>query len=353
MDTGLPRNVVFQETHIGRVELTGAVWCPLKVRLILACSCLFLAACGPGLQFNVSQEMSTDQMLQRSTHAFVGVIEKQAFENWPFFSVPGFPGSDPKDGKYWRVLRREVRIENVVKGSESRKRVDVYEIHWTGASMGDWNSTQTNERDLFLVRLENRRYHVVRDWWRSIFPISSGSHIRLPLDDSKPFWERVGLMTWWPQPDRSKAFEYPIRKDPGGSLGRWRTAKILRGLLRHTDSSLRLFACGELISWGLDQDECWETLPAADGLTPEWFSRTHHRFEQEAHGLWDTWGLDQDEARLFTTVNDRKLRLDFCRLYELRFSSKTDTGCPAGSPFPASIVTENGDEPLLGDWPHQ
>lgn len=349
-------------THLRELELAAVIRSLNRVRWILACTLLCLTACSPGLEFNISQDMSKDQMVQRATHIFVGVIEKQAFESWPFFSVPGFPGGDPKDRRYWRVLRRQVRVEIVVKGIEPRKLIDIYEINWTGASMGDWNLTYDKERDVFLVRVEDGRYHVVRDWWRSIFPIYSGSHTRLPLDDSRPFWERVGLLTWWVRPDRSGDFEKVPRKDPGIALGTWRTVKILRGLLRHPDRDVRRFACAELLGFGdLGQDECWEALKEEErgtpifshGSTPEWFSANHHSFEQRAHELWNTWSRDRDDLKLFTTVNDQRLRRDFCRLYESRFPDETDTGCPADRPVPATIVTEDGDVPLPGAWPQQ
>jgi hypothetical protein len=235
----------------------------------------------------------------------VGGIEKQDFESWPFFSVPGFPGMDLKERRYWRVLRRRVRVEIVVKGSEPRKLIDVYEIFWTGGATGDWNSTQEKERDLFLVRVENGRYHVVRDWWRSIFPIYSGSHTRLPLDETKPLWERVGLMTWWVQPDRSRAFENMSRNDPGGALGTWRRIKLLRGLLRHPDRRLRLCACKRLLFESMAQDECWDALTEEDRkqliadapgwLTPDSISKDYRSFNQHAKDLWDRLGDSQDQ----------------------------------------------------------
>ena len=41
----------------------------------------------------------------------------------------------------------------------------------------NWNSTHNGQRDLFLVRVENQRYHVVRDWLRSIYPVTAaGPH---------------------------------------------------------------------------------------------------------------------------------------------------------------------------------
>lgn len=65
-------------------------------------------------------------MFQRATHVFIGVIEKEDFESWPFFRVRG------DDGKYWGILRRRVRIETVLRGNKQRPSVDIYEIFWTG-----------------------------------------------------------------------------------------------------------------------------------------------------------------------------------------------------------------------------
>src|SRR5262249_26776900 len=159
---------------------------------------------------------------------FIGVIEKHHFDFWPFFRITS-PGENPADAKYWKILRREVRVENVIRGAESRKRIDVYEIFWTGATTGDWNATRDGERDLFLVRVENGRYHVVRDWSRSIFPVTTGPHRHLPLDDSHPFWERIALMNWWIlQNDDTARISGPyfIYSDPACSLSPWRIVKL-------------------------------------------------------------------------------------------------------------------------------
>ena len=81
--------------------------------------------------------MSPEQMFERATHVLVGVIEKHDIERWPFLSVPGFPGMDPREQRYWRVMRRRVHVELVVKGVEPRRLIDVYEIFWTGATNGN------------------------------------------------------------------------------------------------------------------------------------------------------------------------------------------------------------------------
>jgi hypothetical protein len=333
------------------------------VRFFLAVALLLFSGCGPGLVFNSSQDMSREEMLARASHIFVGVIQKHQFYSWPFFRLK-LPG-DPESAKYWKILRREVRVETVLRGSETRKVVDVYEIHWTGGTSGDWNSTQDGERDLFLLRVENGRYHVVRDWWRSIFPVTGGPHARLPLDDSRSLWERIALMNWWIE-GRNEAtritYPYFRNNDPGGVLSRWRTVKLERGLVRHPSAGVRVPACRDLISlggWG--QDECWEMLSDSDRThlsdggyfccsASEIADARRGTQERGASWWWTTYG-DRESRRLLTAINNQQLRAEFCRLYTLEYPGDLDNGCPADQPPPATIVTQSGDVPLVGAWP--
>lgn len=128
----------------------------------------------------MSPEMTRDQMQARADHIFIGVIEKEELESWLFLNVPGSKTGD------WTILKRQVRIETVLRGQESRQSVFLYEYFPTRKPNGIRNSTREGERDLFLVRVENGRYHLIRDFWQSIYPIYSGKHDRLPLDDRHP-----------------------------------------------------------------------------------------------------------------------------------------------------------------------
>jgi hypothetical protein len=60
---------------------------------------------------------------------------------------------------------------------------------------------------------------------------------------------------------------------------------------------------------------------------------------------------DADMPRLLTAVNRPTLRREFSRLFAQRFPHDHDNGCPADQPPPATIVTQDGDVPLLGPWP--
>jgi hypothetical protein len=302
-------------------------------------------------------------MLSRASHVVIGVIENHKLESRPFLrvSVPG----DVGDAKYWKILRRRVRVETVLRGSETRKFIDVYEVFWTGGTSGDWNSTHDGQRALFLLKVEDGYYHVVQDWWRSIFPVTGGPHTRMPLDESRPLWERIALMNWWVQrSDPEIRFAYPHFRysDPGGVLSLWRTLKLERGLVRHPSAAVRVVACRELLemdSWG--QDECWDTLSEDDRVH---LHDSGHRCcsaaevagwrakNEELGAAW-FWRIypDRESRRGLTAMNNRKMRAEFCRWYELEYPGDKDTGCPASLPPPATIVTEAGDVPLLGAWP--
>lgn len=317
---------------------------------------VLLCGCGPGLVFNDSPQMSPDEMLQRADLVFVGVIETQGLESWPFFRLPG---QDQPDS--WKILRRRVRVETVLFGVETRRVIPVYEIFWTGPTMGDWNSTPAGQRALFLVRKEGGKYHVVRDWWRSIFPVTSGPHPRLPLDDSHPLWERIALMNWWiPRSDEEVHISELRFNDPGQALSRWRIVKLERGLVRHPSAGVRVPACRALLA-RVGQDECWDILSYTDRthLSDGGYSccsaadiaTSRRRFAAGDAGQWWSRYPDRDERRLFTTVNNPRLRAAFCRLWESEYRGDDDVGCPPGGLPPATIVTEQGDVPLPGPWP--
>jgi hypothetical protein len=318
---------------------------------------LLLSGCGPGFVFNPGTEMTRDEMPSRASHIFVGVIEKHHFDPWPFFRMPGV---DSATAKYWMILRREVRVELWIKGAEPGKLVNVYEIFWVGGASGDWNATHDGQRALFLVRKENGRYHVIQDWWRSIFPVT-WRHDRLPLDDSHAFWERIALMNWWipPSPDARIGNRFLGHADPGGVLTLWRIAKLSRGLLRHPSREVRVHGCRELVSLRLGLDECWGQIPPEDwaefkqgySCCTAWdVANGRQNLERLGIAWWWSNHRDRDGRRLLTTVSISKRRREFCALYRREYPGDTDNGCSSDTP-PATIVTEKGDVPLTSPRP--
>ena len=157
----------------------------------IAATGILTALIGCGHVFVLSHVKSRDEMLSRASHVLIAVIDNHEFASWPLFrvSLPGeysgvYPDAERHAGeaKYWKVLRRRIRVEAVLRGIERRKIIDLYEVFWTGGASGDWNSTHDGERAVFLLRVEHGYYHVVQDWWRSIFSVTSGPHTlrRLP-----------------------------------------------------------------------------------------------------------------------------------------------------------------------------
>jgi len=323
---------------------------------------LTLAGCGH--VFVMNRVQTRDELLSRATHVLVGVIENQELESaWSYrASVP----SDDGERKYWRILRRRIRVETVLFGSENRKTIDAYEVFWTGGTTGDWNSTADGERAVFLLRLEDGYYRMVQDWERSIFTVTTGSHGRMPLDDSHALWERIALMNFWIKgADGGTRITYPYFRllDPGRALSTWRIVKLQRGLLRHPSAGVRVPACRELLllgGWG--QDECWEMLAGEERVrlhesgylccsTSEIASWRTRNEKRETAFWWKNY-RDREDRRLLTAINSKRLRPEFCRLYEAEYPGDRDTGCPANLTPPATIVTEAGDVELRGAWPH-
>lgn len=226
-------------------------------------------SCGPRLTFHPGP-VSREELLGRASLVFIGVIESHELEfQLPFRLFWRVDSPPPGDETYWRILRRRVRVETVLRGEEHRPVVDVYEIHWLGGATGNWNSTQDGERAIFLVRPENGQLHVVQDWVRCIFSVGYGARRKVPLDGSRPLWERIALLYYWIDPAEAAAapaFSFHGIDDPGDALSEWRKAKLWRGLLRHPVGHVRLMACNALIRMGNGQDECWDALSAADRL---------------------------------------------------------------------------------------
>src|SRR5690349_11676775 len=121
-------------------------------RALLIALLATLTACAPKLTYVSTQDLREGELWARSSHIFLGVIEDHVLPFYPLYRKPG------DDTGYWRILRRRVRIEAVVKGVEPRPYVYIYEIFWTGGATGGWNATQSNARYIIPLRIEDGVY---------------------------------------------------------------------------------------------------------------------------------------------------------------------------------------------------
>jgi uncharacterized OB-fold protein len=87
------------------------------MRFILLILALALASCAR-LPRNTST-MTAEQLLQLSTHVFIGVIEKHEFPNRFLFRVSG------EDAANWRVVGMKVKVEMILRGVEPRTTIDI------------------------------------------------------------------------------------------------------------------------------------------------------------------------------------------------------------------------------------
>lgn len=312
----------------------------LLVGLILLCGC------GPGLVYHAGGEFQPDAWVAAADFGFVGVVRKQQLDSWPLWR-PNWAGADP----YWKVLRREVEVEIPIKGEVRRGAVvDVYELVWMGGLIGNRNRTNVGSRGVYWVRVENRKWHLLEDWQKTICTILSGRHERLPGGDSMPVWERIALANWWFETSagiEQVAEQGLSQADPAGRISLWRRAKLARGLMRHPSSQLRVAACRELLELPSEQDDCWEELTALEqqALRP----KLELRKRVPVVEVWSV--ANQDERRLLTTVRDEARRKQFCELYLSTYPGDREHGCPPYGPRPATRVTASGDETLAGEWP--
>lgn len=90
--------------------------------------------------------MTPEEMADRATLAFVGVIRSQKFINWPWGAA----------GEGWGMLLRRVTVETIARGQESRKEVDLYEYYGTLGASGNWNATFNGERYYSGLQLRGR-----------------------------------------------------------------------------------------------------------------------------------------------------------------------------------------------------
>lgn len=330
------------------------------MRPAVALFLLLLGGCGSPFVGDLSQQVSRSDMLERAEFAFVGTIQNQHIEN-PTTHRIILPEKQQQLERFYRVVRYSVSVETLLRGSLPQN-IDVYEVFWFGGGSGDWNAVRPGDRCLFLVRSDRGRLRVVRDYWRSIFPTTGGPYQHVPLGDSDPFWERIALMNFdlWGPHDLARTTQVDFHyADPGHALTAWRRLKLLRGLLLHPSSAVRISACREILRQRSGEDGCWSLLsPAEKSLTSAHGSVccTEQQFQQNRRDImeksaewwWSIYGQDREGARALTSVNIPQRRAEICALWNKHYPHDPDSGCGPDGTLPETRVTQHGDLAVNG-----
>lgn len=331
----------------------------LSVRMTITLILLLLVGCGDRFVGDFSQHVTRNELLSKAEFVFVGTIQEQHVESAITHRVI-LPGSKDDLDTHYRVVRHKVSVETLLRGSLPKSPVDVYEVSWFGRRGGDWNAVRSGDRYLFLVKSVGGRLRVVRDYWRSIFPVVGGPYQHVPLSSSRPMWERVALMNFdlWNVHDLARTTQVDFfYADPGHALSDWRWLKLLRGLLRHPSSEVRVSACREILRTRSGEDGCWSTLSATEKqqtrahgsvcCTEEHIQQDRGRImERSAEWWWSVYGQDREGARALTAVNIPERRAEICALWNKHYPDDRDSGCHLDGTLPATRVTQEGDLPV-------
>ncbi len=84
----------------------------MRLLAILAAA-VILTGCDYGFTFQ-PENLTPDQLLDRAELVFIGVIQEQHIDSWPFFRLAG---ADRGQNCGDRFARRRVRVETVFEGS--------------------------------------------------------------------------------------------------------------------------------------------------------------------------------------------------------------------------------------------
>jgi hypothetical protein len=290
------------------------------------------------LDLILKNNTSIDDMIR---NAPIIVIGKVLSEDWV----------GPLVDQQWRLFEVRVAVENLIRGNLNDSFLTFYFYSSWGAAVANSNTLHVRGRYVLFLMRDQGVLRAVEDQRRTSIQVPSGRHRSLPLTSDRPLTERIGVLLMTPGEEFRPSYfgaglllAAPFAQQ---HLGRWRTVKILKGLLASPYRAVRIGACEELTRRFFGQDDCWNTLDVDDGSDFRWHygiippmvsRRVHqnHQMEtQDADRWWQSWIAQRwytkaellDELRLLTTDNDRRIRRRFCGLLQEKFPDETDSGC--------------------------
>jgi hypothetical protein len=309
--------------------------------LVFATLTLLLDGCWkptPRLGLILTKNYTVEDMIRNAEIIVIGKVESQKLIG-PI--VEGY-----------RLVKVGITVENAIQGTVTPTQPLTFYFYWPylyGTS-GDVNSLQDEHRYVFFLKRDNGVLRAVWDLMRSNIIVSSGRHNVLPLPEDRPLTERISVMLLTPGDDLNPGLfsNGLLRSTPLASfyIGSWRTANLLRSLLRSPDRAVRVGACEEL-SLQFLQDSCWNDLDIGDGsdlryhhgiITPR-VSRKGHQYlieTRDPESWWEqtrSWYSTEAEhlnaLKLLTIDDNSSIREKFCVFLRTKFPGEVaDSGCP-------------------------
>jgi hypothetical protein len=202
--------------------------------------------------------LAVPESIQRADAIIVGTVSK--------VEIAALPKTDHCSV----LIRAEVLVENVLKGSVREPSVSYYYFGPNCGFVGPVEVLDTASRKIFFLSRDQGYWRALADYWRNTLPVNSGRH---PGDfsDGKPIEQAVAEVLLMPG-DRYSASNFastiqtqaaPIARTLTGSSGTDRLAQLLLG---HPDMGVRAAAClvlkqdqaadtcaDSILSWYLDR----------------------------------------------------------------------------------------------------
>ena len=299
------------------------------VAIILLTGCVY----APSLSFVSGPRIFLDDMMQDAPVVIIGRVLRQE-------------GVGPIRNSY-RLVRVTLDVENVIRGELGRRRVPIYFYTPWGTVSGEINSLRTGKRYVHFLMWDKGVLRAVRDVVRTSIRIYSGQHVRLPLTPDRPLGERLAMLLFVPgaelDPDEFSAGLLDASAMGWNELGRFRTAQLLRGLLRNEHPQVRIAACEELSRLYPGMQGCWETVDFGDGsllrsrfgvIGPQVYRKAYRNWVERTRDAQAWWRLAPkryeareilDELKLLTMSDDAGVRRRFCQLLKEKFPN--EPGC--------------------------
>jgi hypothetical protein len=209
----------------------------------------------PPLPFLWHFDLSFTEMTKMASAIVVGRVQSLRYFGPRVNAVDdhGYQGE-------WQLLKANIAVENVLKGSPIGRSVEFYFYTSLGPLSGDTNSLHLGDRCVFFLVSDGGVLRAVRDFWRSSIEVGTGRHTQLPTARGASVEETIAVLLLTPgeglEPRRFSRTMIRAVTLAQGWLGPCKTITLLKALLQSPDSVVRDAARQELAIGAWDTGAC-------------------------------------------------------------------------------------------------